>query len=93
MQLRKVRVPFGVVGMVCEARPNVTADIFSLCLKTGNACVLKGGATPAARTRRLRPGSTKRCAAKGSTKRPSRSCRRTTPQWANCSEPWATSTW
>lgn len=43
MTLRKVRVPFGVVGMVCEARPNVTADIFSLCLKTGNACVLKGG--------------------------------------------------
>ena len=43
MTVRKVRVPFGVVGMVCEARPNVTADIFSLCLKTGNACVLKGG--------------------------------------------------
>ena len=43
MTIRKVRVPFGVVGMVCEARPNVTADIFSLCLKTGNACVLKGG--------------------------------------------------
>lgn len=43
MTLRKVRVPFGVVGMICEARPNVTADIFSLCLKTGNACVLKGG--------------------------------------------------
>lgn len=43
MTLRKVRVPFGVIGMVCEARPNVTADIFSLCLRTGNACVLKGG--------------------------------------------------
>ncbi|WP_064974312.1 glutamate-5-semialdehyde dehydrogenase [Alistipes provencensis] len=43
MTVRKIRVPFGVVGMVCEARPNVTADIFSLCLKTGNACVLKGG--------------------------------------------------
>ena len=43
MTLRKVRVPFGVVGMVCEARPNVTADIFALCVKTGNACVLKGG--------------------------------------------------
>lgn len=43
MTIRKVRVPFGVVGMVCEARPNVTADIFSLCMKTGNACVLKGG--------------------------------------------------
>ncbi|MFR8223298.1 MAG: gamma-glutamyl-phosphate reductase [Alistipes shahii] len=41
--LRKVRVPFGVVGMICEARPNVTADIFSLSMKTGNACVLKGG--------------------------------------------------
>lgn len=43
LTLRKVRVPFGVVGMICEARPNVTADIFSLCVKTGNACVLKGG--------------------------------------------------
>lgn len=43
MTIRKVRVPFGVVGMICEARPNVTADIFSLCMKTGNACVLKGG--------------------------------------------------
>ena len=43
MTIRKMRVPFGVVGMVCEARPNVTADIFSLCMKTGNACVLKGG--------------------------------------------------
>lgn len=43
MTLRKVRVPFGVVGMICEARPNVTADIFSLTMKTGNACVLKGG--------------------------------------------------
>ncbi len=43
MTIRKVRVPFGVVGMICEARPNVTADIFSLCIRTGNACVLKGG--------------------------------------------------
>ena len=43
LSIRKVRVPFGVVGMICEARPNVTADIFSLCLRTGNACVLKGG--------------------------------------------------
>ena len=43
MTLRKVRVPFGVVGMICEARTNVTADIFSLSMKTGNACVLKGG--------------------------------------------------
>ena len=41
MTIVKRRVPFGVVGMVCEARPNVTADIFALCVKTGNACVLK----------------------------------------------------
>ena len=43
MTIVKRRVPFGVIGMVCEARPNVTADIFALCVKTGNACVLKGG--------------------------------------------------
>lgn len=43
LRLRKVSVPFGVIGMVYEARPNVTFDVFSLCLKSGNACVLKGG--------------------------------------------------
>ena len=37
------RVPLGVVGMIYEARPNVTADAFALCFKTGNACILKGG--------------------------------------------------
>ena len=43
LRLRRVSVPFGVVGVVYEARPNVTFDVFSLCLKSGNACVLKGG--------------------------------------------------
>lgn len=43
IDLRKVRVPFGVIGVIYEARPNVTFDVFSLCLKSGNACVLKGG--------------------------------------------------
>lgn len=43
LQLRKVRVPLGVVAMIYEARPNVTADAAALCLKTGNACVLRGG--------------------------------------------------
>lgn len=42
--LRRVRVPFGVVGVIFEARPNVTFDVFALCFKTANACVLKGGA-------------------------------------------------
>lgn len=44
LHLRRVAVPFGVVGVVYEARPNVTFDVFSLCFKSGNACVLKGGA-------------------------------------------------
>jgi glutamate-5-semialdehyde dehydrogenase len=43
MKISKVTVPFGVIGIIYEARPNVTFDVFSLCLKSGNACVLKGG--------------------------------------------------
>lgn len=43
IDLRKIRVPFGVIGVIYEARPNVTFDVFSLCLKSGNACILKGG--------------------------------------------------
>ncbi len=43
LHLQRVAVPFGVIGMVYEARPNVTYDVFSLCFKSGNACVLKGG--------------------------------------------------
>lgn len=41
--LKRVRVPFGVVGMIYEARPNVTVDAATLCLKSGNAVILKGG--------------------------------------------------
>jgi glutamate-5-semialdehyde dehydrogenase len=41
--ITKISVPFGVVGIIYEARPNVTFDVFSLCLKSGNACILKGG--------------------------------------------------
>ena len=43
LRLRRVSVPFGVIGMVYEARPNVSFDVFSLCFKSGNACILKGG--------------------------------------------------
>ncbi|MGB3778196.1 MAG: glutamate-5-semialdehyde dehydrogenase [Tunicatimonas sp.] len=43
LQLRKVSVPLGVVGVIYEARPNVTFDVFALCLKAGNVSVLKGG--------------------------------------------------
>ena len=43
LRLRRVSVPFGVIGIIYEARPNVTFDVFALCFKSGNACVLKGG--------------------------------------------------
>jgi len=43
MALTKISVPFGVIGIIYEARPNVSIDVFSLCLKSGNACILKGG--------------------------------------------------
>ena len=43
LKLKKVTVPMGVIGVIYEARPNVSFDVFSLCFKTGNACVLKGG--------------------------------------------------
>jgi glutamate-5-semialdehyde dehydrogenase len=41
--IQKIRVPFGVIGVIYEARPNVSFDVFSLCFKSGNACLLKGG--------------------------------------------------
>ncbi len=47
MLIEKVCVPFGVIGVIYEARPNVTPDVFSLCVKTGNACILKGGSDAA----------------------------------------------
>lgn len=43
LKLKKVSVPFGVIGVIYEARPNVSFDVFSLCIKSGSACVLKGG--------------------------------------------------
>ena len=43
LRLCRISVPFGVIGMIYEARPNVTFDVFSLCFQSGNACVLKGG--------------------------------------------------
>jgi glutamate-5-semialdehyde dehydrogenase len=43
LHLRRLSVPFGVIGIIYEARPNVSFDVFSLCFKSGNACILKGG--------------------------------------------------
>ena len=43
LELKRISVPFGVIGVIYEARPNVTFDVFSLCFKSGSACLLKGG--------------------------------------------------
>ncbi len=43
LKISRISVPFGVIGIIYESRPNVTFDVFSLCLKSGNACILKGG--------------------------------------------------
>lgn len=43
LKIKRTSVPFGVIGIIYEARPNVSFDVFSLCLKSGNACILKGG--------------------------------------------------
>lgn len=43
LKIKKVSVPFGVIGVIYEARPNVSFDVFSLCMKSGSACILKGG--------------------------------------------------
>ncbi len=53
LDLRKITVPLGVVGIIYEARPNVTFDVFSLCLKSGNACILKGGSDAEASNRHI----------------------------------------
>lgn len=43
LKILRITVPFGVIGVIYESRPNVTFDVFSLCLKSGNVCILKGG--------------------------------------------------
>ncbi|MDR2622038.1 MAG: glutamate-5-semialdehyde dehydrogenase [Dysgonamonadaceae bacterium] len=43
MKIKKISVPFGAIGVIFEARPNVSLDVFSLCFKSGNTCILKGG--------------------------------------------------
>ncbi|MDR3219941.1 MAG: glutamate-5-semialdehyde dehydrogenase [Dysgonamonadaceae bacterium] len=47
MKISKISVPFGLIGIIYEARPNVSLDVFSLCFKSGNACILKGGSDAA----------------------------------------------
>ena len=50
LEIGRMTVPIGVIGVIYEARPNVTSDVFALCFKTGNVSILKGGATRFTRT-------------------------------------------
>ncbi len=59
LEIRRVRTPIGVVGMICESRPNVAADAASICLKSGNACILRGG-KDALRTNRVTAAAIRR---------------------------------
>lgn len=65
LQIEKVRVPLGVVAVIYEARPNVTADVAGLCLKSGNACVLRGSSTAVDSNRAIVAALTSAAAAHG----------------------------
>jgi len=53
LEIQRVRIPLGVIAMIYEARPNVTTDAAALCLKAGNACILRGGREALASNRAL----------------------------------------
>ena len=74
LELRQVRVPFGVVGIIYEARPNVTADAAGICLKSGNAVLLRGSSSARAAPT---PRSSRCCA----TRSPAPACRPTPCSW------------
>ena len=74
MTIERVRVPLGVVGIVYESRPNVTADAAALCLKAGNAAILRGGSESQRSNRAIHAAIRRRPA-----DRPA--CRRTRSSW------------
>ena len=78
LELRQVRVPFGVVGIIYEARPNVTADAAGICLKSGNAVLLRGQLQRAVEQRRDRRRAPCR--------------RRPAPAWTPTSSSWCRAT-
>ena len=70
--IERVRVPLGVIGIIYESRPNVTADAGALCLKSGNAAILRGARRARARVLRSMPHSSGACAHTGCRRRQSR---------------------
>ena len=93
LQLRQVRVPLGVVGIVYEARPNVTVDAAGLCLKSGNAALLRGSASAFGTNTALVAVLTEAAEKAGLPAGSSSCCRPTARRWGSCWVPagWSTS--
>ena len=84
LQLRQVRVPLGVVGIVYEARPNVTVDAAGLCLKSGNAALLRGSASAFGTNTALVAVLTEAVPRRGCRTGSSSCCPPTGRRWASC---------
>ncbi len=78
MTIERVRVPLGVVGIIYESRPNVTADAAALCLKAGNAAILRGGSESHRSNRAIHAALLEGLGRRTCRKAPSRWCRRAT---------------
>ena len=85
MTIERVQVPLGVIGIIYESRPNVTADAGALCLKAGNAAILRGGSTVCAPAAPSMPRSNTACAKPDCRQPRSNSCPpATAPRSARC---------
>ena len=80
----KQRLPLGVIAMIYESRPNVTVDAAALCLKAGNAVILRGGSEAATRISPSVKSCARRRGTRGCPKRRSRSCRRRIARRSMC---------
>ena len=90
LTIRRVRVPLGVIGIIYESRPNVTADAGALCLKSGNAVILRGGSGARTRAARCMPVSWRASRLRGCRRRASSWCPPPTARRsATCSRAWA----
>ncbi len=87
LRIQRVRVPLGVIGIIYESRPNVTGDAGALCLKSGNAVILRGGSRePPLEHARSTPAWSTACARRACPRRASSWCRPPTARrWATCS--------
>jgi glutamate-5-semialdehyde dehydrogenase len=85
LRIQRVRVPLGVIGIIYESRPNVTADAGALCLKSGNAVILRGGSESFHSSHAIHAALVAGLRAAGCPRQRSRWCRlRTVMRWVTC---------